>query len=60
VQASICETHPPFLHLKTPQSSNNFTVIAHSTLNGVSTLCSLPLTSIMVIADDDVIYSNGY
>jgi len=60
VQVSTCETHPPFLHLKTPQSSNNFTVIAQSTLNGVSTLCSLPLKSIMVIADDDSIYPNGY
>lgn len=33
VQISVCETHPPFLHLKTPKMSINFTAHAVSTIN---------------------------
>jgi hypothetical protein len=60
VQIQVCETHPPFLHLKTPKLSNNFTVHAISTINDRSTQCSMVVTSLLVTADDDKIYLNGY
>lgn len=60
VQISQCETHPPFLYLKAPQFSNEFTVNAISVINGISSTCSLKLKSILVEADDDNVYLNGY
>lgn len=60
VRVDVCETHPPFLHLKAPNPSANFTIHAKSTLNQGSTHCELHVQTVMVPADDDHIYPNGY
>ena len=60
MQISVCDTHPPFLRLKAPTSSAKFTIHAISTLNQISTQCTLSVESVMVTVDDDKIYVNGY